>query len=110
MQVTAVVTLRIGEPGQYELLAPGSTLMVSKDDAEMLVKKGLARVDGSSAVCDLDERQDAIIDTISELGEAAFGKDGKPHVKAIEDILGQDISAAERDMAWERYQRLHQNE
>ena len=30
-----------------------------------------------------------------------FGKDGTPKVKAVEKVLGYDISAAERDAAWE---------
>ena len=35
---------------------------------------------------------------------AAFTKSGKPRVKALESVLGFDISAADRDAAWKVYQ------
>ena len=34
---------------------------------------------------------------------AAYTKAGKPRVKALETILGEDISAAERDAAWKAF-------
>jgi hypothetical protein len=44
----------------------------------------------------------AAVSTVVEEGiPANFGKDGTPKVKAVEKVLGYDISAAERDVAWE---------
>ena len=37
---------------------------------------------------------------IAMLSESDYSQSGKPKVKAIEKILGYDITAAERDAAW----------
>jgi len=44
--------------------------------------------------------QEDIIAAIAQLDEDAGGLDKKPHVKAIESLLGEDISADDRDQAW----------
>ncbi len=46
------------------------------------------------------------MDAIADLEPDSFGKDGKPAVKAIEAVLGQDITATDRDRAWTAYQAL----
>ena len=48
-----------------------------------------------------DSLQAKIMAAIENLPEDGFGQDGKPKVKAIENLLGQDISAADRDAAWD---------
>ncbi len=56
-----------------------------------------------------DSRGDAITDAINTLvglaDPADFGKDGTPKVRAVEKILGYDISAAERDAAWDNFHK-----
>lgn len=51
---------------------------------------------------------EAIIVAIQELLDTmqvdAFGITGVPHVRAIEKILGFDITPSERDQAWEQMQ------
>ena len=42
----------------------------------------------------------AIKKAIKALDEADFGSNGKPKVKAIEGVLGYDITAKQRDEAW----------
>ena len=47
-------------------------------------------------------RERAIIAAIAELNpenEEDYLKDGKPSIKALENLLGFDVSAAERDQA-----------
>lgn len=55
-----------------------------------------------------DTRELAIVKAIKTLVEEAdpshFGKDGTPKVRAVEKILGYDITAAERDSAWDTFQ------
>lgn len=46
----------------------------------------------------------AIVEAIGKLQPDDFGRDGKPHVKAIEAVLGYDIAAADRDAAWSAVQ------
>lgn len=47
---------------------------------------------------------ESAIDVLQHQGDpAALTKAGKPRVKALEAILGEDISAAERDAAWKLY-------
>jgi len=54
-----------------------------------------------------DERTEAIDGAIRRLVDendrASFGASGVPHVRAIEDIIGYDINAKERDEAWKRH-------
>lgn len=45
----------------------------------------------------LDER---IAIAIRALPESAFGQNGKPKVPAIEEALGENITAADRDRVW----------
>ena len=50
------------------------------------------------------ERLKLLVDAIDELPDDAFGQDGKPHVRALEAKLGGDVTAAERDAAWQAVQ------
>ena len=104
MKVTTSITLRVGEPGAYEYVAPGESINLPNKDAEALILRGFALNDSKGD--EDDDLVDAILDAIDDLKPEAFGKDGKPSVKAIEDIIGESISASDRDKAWEAYQSL----
>ena len=54
------------------------------------------------------ERQTAILKAIGLLNAenpALWGQDGAPRVKALEAVLGFDISEDERNHAWEAYRQ-----
>jgi len=55
------------------------------------------------------QQTDPIFDAINLLVEEAnpkdFGRDGTPKVRAVEKILGYDISAPGRDAAWAEFQK-----
>jgi len=56
-----------------------------------------------------DKDGDGLQDDVIEAAKAAIEagdvtKDGRPEVKGIEAILGRGITAAERDIAWEKLQ------
>lgn len=115
MKITPLTTLRTGEPGAYKWITPGSPASLPDLEAAYLVAKGLATSTGGSqqrsrqpAPNQITDASliDAIVDTIAELQPDAFGKDGKPGVKAIEEILEQSITASDRDKAWEIYRSL----
>ena len=44
--------------------------------------------------------EEAILLASATLPEGSFTKNGAPDVKALEAVLGYDITAAERDAAW----------
>jgi hypothetical protein len=47
-----------------------------------------------------------IVDAIAALDPAKdFGKNGKPNVEALEDLLDANITAAQRDEAWDVFQK-----
>lgn len=47
-----------------------------------------------------------IVEAISGLDPAKdYGKNGKPNVEAIEALLGADITAQQRDQAWEIFHK-----
>jgi hypothetical protein len=109
MHVITVNTIRTGKPGAYEFLPPNKTLQLSDKEAKLLIARGIVVAMGAvtqNVESQSNEQLDAILDAIDDLPPEAYGKDGKPGVKAIEDILGQNVSASDRDKAWEAYQRL----
>lgn len=108
MKITSTITLRIGEPGAYEIIPPGTSINLPNEEARYLVSRGFS-IREPSKDPKPNDLIDAIIDAIADLKPNAFGKDGKPSVKAIEDIIGQSISGADRDKAWEAFQCLTEN-
>jgi hypothetical protein len=110
MKITTTVTLRTGEPGAYEFVYPGESINLSREEAETLIQRGFAADDkacfSKNEPGKTHHLVDAILDAIEDLKPNDFGKDGKPAVKAIEDIIGQSISASDRDKAWDEYQAL----
>lgn len=105
MKVKSLVTLRVGKPGKYQSVVAGDIVNLDDDEAKDLIDRGfVAKIDGSEA--DDAHLVEAILDAITDLPDDAFGKDGKPGVKAIEVILGENITAAQRDKAWDAYQQL----
>lgn len=122
-RVIAKVTLRVGKPPDTTLIPPGASCEVSVEEAVVLRTRGFIHggvtvpndevVEGENekplpqaSQTQSFERVDAIIDAIGDLPTEDFGKDKKPNVRAIEKLLGEDITAGERDQAWEKYQTL----
>ena len=88
---------------------------IEQDVRESLVESALARgcTEVGARISDTSEPVEPaltfpIVDAIALLVEEAnpkdFGRDGTPKVKSVERILGYDISAADRDVAWETFQ------
>ena len=122
MQIIPNITLRLGEPGSYEHAKPGQPVDVPKGTALNLIKcKKAVAVSSSSNLIEgeavdvthMEEKDDEInqdllnelVDAIDGLGEDAFGKDGKPGVKALEEFTGYTITADTRDQAWAEYKK-----
>ncbi len=105
MRVTALITLVIGKPSESRSIMPGAEAELSEAEAKRLIALGFAEARTAAVVKPVD-LQDAIMDAIADLEPDSFGKDGKPAVKAIEAVLGQDITATDRDRAWAAYQSL----
>jgi uncharacterized protein YifE (UPF0438 family) len=105
MQIIPLIALRVGRAEQAATVLPGEPVEVPEDEARRLIDRGFARP-GEAVAIDTAELIDAIVDAIADLDSESFGKDGKPNVKAIEAVLGRDITAADRDQAWATYQRL----
>jgi len=102
MKIIPSITLRIGEPDALYYSPPGRIVDLESDEADRLVKGGVAKyVD----VRDDTDHFESIVDAIGDLDEGDFGKDGKPSVRAIEDILDRNVSAADRDAAWIEFKR-----
>lgn len=104
MEIIANRTLIRGKPGNVTEVPPGTVVEFPDDEARDMIKRGIAKAvnDAPSG----DDHFDTLVDAIEGLDESAFGKDGKPSVKALEEFTGYDITASERDNAWAEYQRL----
>ncbi len=105
MKVVANITLRVGTPEKMEYVPPGVPVNLPADEARELIERELAEKASPKDEAD-DDLIEAIVDAIGDLSPDAYGKDGKPTVRAIEDLLGRSITAAERDQAWGEYQKL----
>lgn len=122
-RVIAKVTLRVGKPPDTTLIPPGASCEVSEEEVvdlrtrgfihggEAVPKDGGIEAENKNSLPQASqtqsfERIDAIIDAIGDLPTEDFGKDKKPNVRAIEKLLGEDITAGERDQAWGKYQSL----
>lgn len=124
--VRTKVTLRVGDAKNFRTLPPREQVTLDEEEAERLCKNDLAIIvrENTDLTCELGEgdlhtqvavsncteRVDAIIDVIADLTPEDFGKDKKPGVKAIGKILGEDITASERDQAWTQYQALTEDD
>lgn len=76
----------------------------------LLKSNALSLMGESSADSSQDLEQDDKIGHIAEViarldgtDESLWTKSGKPDVKALETILNEQITAADRDQAWDRY-------
>ncbi len=95
---------------------PGVAITVSMPDRDAgpLIEKGiLAAIESDKATDDqlsIKTVIAAIDDLVRAVGageinkEDAYTKSGKPHSNVLSERLGQSVSAALRDAAWEQYQ------
>ena len=97
--------------GKDERYLPGDTFDISDKEAKRLIDKGVVRTKkaetakrrNGGAKTEKEERAEGILEAAKAAIEAGdVTKDDKPEVKAIEEILGHDITAEERDLAWEK--------
>ena len=87
--------------GPDAIYLPGEPVELTKETAAPLLADGV--VIAGAAKPQGDELHAAIQDAIGRLDPAdstKWTKGGKPDVKALEKLLGFDITAAERDSAW----------
>ena len=98
--------------------APGSLVDLADEEAQRLLSRGFAKNEEQEVVPYSPTAQgqpsphkavptiEDIVDAIAALDPAKdFGKNGKPNVDAIEDLLDANITAAQRDEAWERFRQ-----
>jgi len=121
MRIEIIETTQLGT----QQLAAGVQLVLDAEQARKLIDSGHARLvataSGDEPVADHsssdngdgnsepESRHALIVGAIRDLLEAdperadesTWTKSGKPDVKALESLLGFDISAAERDAAWD---------
>ena len=104
MQIRTLITLHT-DKGK---VPPQSVVSLPDVEAKALITKGFALATGTSniEVPEKPSTESELHDAIAVLGEDGFGKDGKPLIKALEEVLDRDITQAERDAAWKSYQAL----
>ena len=116
MKITAIITLHVNGKDH----APGAVLDIADDEAERLIARGFATSGQEKAAFASAPAKttttpaggktaptiEDIVEAISGLDPAKdYGKNGKPNVEAIEALLGADITAQQRDQAWEIFRQ-----
>ena len=105
--VIAVTTLVAGTPDQPMTITAGESVSLEDSEARYWGEHGVAYMaDPSMTAAIMDAPIAAIVDAIAELPSSGYGKDGKPTVKAIQAIIDQEVSARQRDLAWQQFQDL----
>jgi hypothetical protein len=102
MQIRTLITLHT-DKGK---VPPQSVVALPDAEAKALIAKGFALATDASSTEDAPTTESELHDAIAVLSEAGFGKDGKPLIKALVEVLDRDITQAERDTAWKSYQAL----
>ena len=86
----------------------GDTSFDSCDDVDDVDDVDVDGDDGDDG--DDDDGYDIIeiiASAIDDLPGEAFGRDGKPGVRFLSDLLDQSVSSVQRDKAWALYQELN---
>ncbi len=102
MQIRTLITLHT-DKGK---VPPQSVVALPDAEAKALIAKGFALATDASSTEDAPTTESELHDAIAVLSEDGFGKDGKPLIKALEEVLDRNITQAERDTAWKSYQAL----
>ncbi len=115
VKIKAIITLHVNGKDH----APGALLDIADDEAERLIARGFAASEQEKTASASTPAKTAtpstggkpaptiedIVETISGLDPTKdYGKNGKPNVEAIEALLGANITAQQRDQAWEIFQ------
>ena len=107
MQIIPLVTIVSGQPSAPTILLPGKPVELNAEEAKRLVDAEFATLAGATQPSSISkELIESIVDAIAELPRSDFAKDGKPNVKALQNILEFEVTAAQRDEAWEKFQQL----
>ena len=114
MSITIIplVSLSVGEPLNPSLVLPGQSTVIDDDEGQGLIDRGFALLASndqsrlSAPPINQSDQLDAIVDAIAELPTNAYGKDGKPKVSAIQNMIEVEITASQRDEAWLAFQQL----
>lgn len=92
----------------------------SKKDVERIIKSGAGVMsDGKTTVAsnqpselsaDRLVKYIQAIDSLDSNNKDDFTESGKPDVNALKHLVDNDVTAAERDVAWDHYQKLSTTE
>lgn len=94
---------------RVDMEKPHGAAIVSVDESQVEAHKAMGykiyEPDEPQSYDEIISQPDNSIQAaISQLQESDFSKSsGKPSVKAIEKVLGYDITAKQRDTEWEKY-------
>ncbi len=132
VEVQCLQTVRVGmpplKPGDAdtrEYMPPGSVISIEPDEAERLAKAGIVKEPEREVVRVVErvevpappppaplppeaeaDRVAALVAAIPELDpDEDFTRSGAPAVKALERVVGWDVTMADRTAAWVEFQK-----
>ena len=107
MKIKAIITLH----ANGKAYAPGSLVDLADEEAQRLLSRGFAESGGQETTSNPNAPQGQTqprkaAPTLEDIVDAKdFGKNGKPNVEAVDDLLDANITAAQRDEAWDVFQK-----
>ncbi len=104
MQVKALITIH----HNGKEIKPNGTVDIKDEEAKSFIKRGFAIAVTKEAKVEETPSItiDDIVEVIAELDpKKDFGKNSKPNVDAIETLLDVNITAEQRDKAWELFKK-----
>lgn len=109
IEITFLANHKVPEPdGDGPEYKKGQKVKMNQASADHFIRRGLALESGKVPKdSKIDDRESDIIEAIGMLKEGKkehWTQGGKPEVKALEEILGHDITAKERDEAFDKFQ------
>jgi len=122
---TVVLGIKVKDGVERVEINAGEEIDLTKDkqlstkDVERIIKSGCGKMQKQKVAEDVskkqpdsalsEERLTQYVEAISLLdpeNEEHFTQSGKPEVDNLKELIDKDVTAAERDLAWEAYQSM----
>lgn len=113
MILISPITQMVARNGVALFMQAGVEQFVRESLVKLAIAQGCQEVGAVAQTAEPEDpkplQSDAVLEAVQLLVEEGdpknFSQEGLPKVKAIENLIGYDINAADRDVAWAQFQQ-----